>query len=136
RSCPVWRRGRALWPAAISISFRDRRVGRYTTILRRCPAPSYDGPAPSGGIPPVLLRADEPGIGKTRLLHAAATRAKGCGLRVPEGRLRSRVCFMAVSTCCSWTPGHDDASARQRRDGTRRYGPGNVRTTAPLCRSS
>src|SRR5438105_12060708 len=41
-SCSVWRCERVLWPAAMSISSRDRRVGRYTTILRRCPAPSYD----------------------------------------------------------------------------------------------
>jgi tetratricopeptide (TPR) repeat protein/transcriptional regulator with XRE-family HTH domain len=40
--------------------------------------------------PPVLLLAGEPGIGKTRLLHAALPRAAGQGLRVLEGGCQRR----------------------------------------------
>jgi transcriptional regulator with XRE-family HTH domain len=40
--------------------------------------------------PPVLLLAGEPGIGKTRLLHAALPRASGQGLRVLEGGCQRR----------------------------------------------
>jgi tetratricopeptide (TPR) repeat protein/transcriptional regulator with XRE-family HTH domain len=39
---------------------------------------------------PVLLLAGEPGIGKTRLLHAALPRAAGHGLRVLEGGCQRR----------------------------------------------
>jgi predicted ATPase/DNA-binding XRE family transcriptional regulator len=40
--------------------------------------------------PPVLLLAGEPGIGKSRLLHEAATRAAGRGWRVLHGGCRQR----------------------------------------------
>jgi transcriptional regulator with XRE-family HTH domain/tetratricopeptide (TPR) repeat protein len=40
--------------------------------------------------PPLLLLAGEPGIGKTRLLHAAAPRAVGHGLVVLEGGCQRR----------------------------------------------
>jgi tetratricopeptide (TPR) repeat protein/transcriptional regulator with XRE-family HTH domain len=40
--------------------------------------------------PPVLLLAGEPGIGKTRLLHAALPRAVAQGLRVLEGGCQRR----------------------------------------------
>lgn len=39
----------------------------------------------AGEGPPLLLLAGEPGIGKTRLLHAALPRAVGAGLRVLKG---------------------------------------------------
>jgi tetratricopeptide (TPR) repeat protein/transcriptional regulator with XRE-family HTH domain len=43
-----------------------------------------------GQRPPVLLLAGEPGIGKTRLLHAAVPRAVAQGLRVLEGGCQRR----------------------------------------------
>ncbi|HEY8284859.1 MAG TPA: AAA family ATPase [Chloroflexota bacterium] len=44
----------------------------------------------AGEGPPLLLLAGEPGIGKSRLLHAAIPRAAGVGLRVLEGGCRPR----------------------------------------------
>ena len=44
----------------------------------------------AGQGPPVLMFAGEPGIGKTRLLRAAATRAVAQGLRVLEGGCQRR----------------------------------------------
>jgi len=44
----------------------------------------------SGGGPPALLLAGEPGIGKTRMLHEAAVRAGGSGWRVLWGGCRRR----------------------------------------------
>src|SRR2546421_3485630 len=44
----------------------------------------------SGQGPPALLLAGQPGIGKTRLLHAALPRAASQGLRVLEGGCQRR----------------------------------------------
>src|SRR5205085_4541051 len=44
----------------------------------------------AGEGPPLLLLAGEPGIGKTRLLHAALPRPAGHGLRVLEGGCQRR----------------------------------------------
>src|SRR5579884_3527355 len=44
----------------------------------------------AGDGPPLLLLAGDPGIGKTRLLHAAAARAVGYGYCVLEGGCQRR----------------------------------------------
>jgi tetratricopeptide (TPR) repeat protein/DNA-binding XRE family transcriptional regulator len=48
------------------------------------------GGSPAGSAPPVLLLAGEPGIGKTRLLHAAVPRAMAHGWCVLEGGCQRR----------------------------------------------
>jgi tetratricopeptide (TPR) repeat protein len=59
--------------------------GRELALLER-----YLEGSPAGATPPLLLLAGEPGIGKTRLLHAAVPRAVAQGWCVLEGGCQRR----------------------------------------------
>lgn len=93
-------------PERAALAEAARRLGRPVAVASSLivpSAPPFVGRArelallerqlaasPAGSAPPLLLLAGEPGIGKSRLLHAAVPRAVAMGWQVLEGGCQRR----------------------------------------------